>query len=198
MFFLFILTIVIILLSVSIYAIHTSRIGIEVENLIIDTEQKKGNKVNKESNIYVYLLIFGKVKLFKKNIKQMKTPNLSIKKQDIDIKILKDIDLKINYKELLRNIDVDIEKIDLYIKIGTQDALTTAILVGVISTFLGLLIRKPKYEVMPVYTNKNLLKIKLNGIFSVYLMQYIYILILKKWKQKIPGKIGSKIERWSV
>ena len=191
MFFLFILTIVIILLSVSIYAIHTSRIGIEVENLIIDTEQKKGNKVNKESNIYVYLLIFGKVKLFKKNIKQMKTPNLSIKKQDIDIKILKDI-------ELLRNIDVDIEKIDLYIKIGTQDALTTAILVGVISTFLGLLIRKPKYEVMPVYTNKNLLKIKLNGIFSVYLMQYIYILILKKWKQKIPGKIGSKIERWSV
>ena len=196
--FFFILIIVIILLSVIIYAIHTSRIGIEVENLIIDTEQKRENKVNKENNIYVYLLIFGKIKLFKKNIKQMKTPNLKIKKQDIDIKILKDIDLKINYKELLRNIDVDIEKIDFCIKIGTKDALITAILVGTISAVLGFLIRKPKYEVMPVYTNKNLLKIKLDGIFSVYLMQYIYKLILKKWKQKIPGKIGSKIERGSI
>ena len=47
LFFLFVLVLVVILAI----AIHTSKIGIEVENLIINTEEDKGEKVNKESKI---------------------------------------------------------------------------------------------------------------------------------------------------
>ena len=177
MFFFFILGIVIVLVIVGL-AIHTSRIGIEVENLIINTEMPKGEKINEQSKIYVYLLIFGKIKLFKKDAKKMKKPNLKFQNKDIDIKILKNKDLKINYKELLRNIDIDVKKIDLYAQIGTQDAALTAILVGVISGVLGVILRKTKYQIIPVYTNKNSLKIELECIISVYLMQYIYKLIL--------------------
>lgn len=152
------------------FTIYTSRIGIEIKNLIIDTEQEPGKKINKESEINVYLLIWRKVKIFKINAKNIKTSNLKMKSKEIDIKI--------NYKEMLKNIDIDIEKIELYVQVGTQNAAVTAILVGIISSLLGILIKKTKYQVMPNYSNKNLIKIQLDSIFSIYLMQYICKLIL--------------------
>ena len=170
MFFFFIVGIVIILFVVGL-AIHTSRIVLEVENLIINTEMPKGEKVNEQSRIYVYILIFGKIKLFKRDVRNM--PNFKLRNKVLDIKILKNKDFNINYKELLQNVDVDVKKIDLYAQISTQDAALTAILVGVISSVLGIILRKPKYQVIPVYSNKNSLKIKLECIISVYLMQYI-------------------------
>lgn len=175
MFFLFIL-IILVIIGV---AIHTSKIGIEIENLIINIEKNKGDKINKESKIYVYLLIFNKIKLFKKDVKNMKPPKFKIKNTDIDIKILKGKDLVINYKEMLKNIDIDIKMIDLNMQISTQDAGITAVLTGIISSVLGIIIRKPKYEIIPIYSNKNFIKIKLDGIFSIYLMQYIYKVILE-------------------
>ena len=176
MFFLFILFIV---LSLGL-AIYTSRIGIEVENLIIDTESKE--KINQESKIYVYLLIFKKIKIFKKDIKNIDLKKLKFQNKDIDIKFLKNKDLKINYKELLQNIDVDIEQIDLYIQIGVEDAAITAILVGFISGILGVILRKPKYKIVPIYSGKNLIKIKLDGIFTIDLMHYISKVISNKTK----------------
>ena len=187
MFFFFISGIVIVLIVVGV-AIHTSKIGIEVKNLIINTEMPKGEKINEQSKIYVYLLIFGKIKLFKKDAKKMKKPNFKLENREIDIKILKNKDLKINYKELLQNIDIDVKKIDLHAQIGTQDAALTAILVGVISGVLGVVLRKPKYQVSPVYSNKNLLKIELECIISVYLMQYIYKLVFNI----VKGEKGQK------
>ena len=183
-FFFIFLTIVIILIIIIGIAIHTSRIGIDIKNLIINTENPKGKKINEESKIYVYLLIFGKIKLFKKDVKKMKQPNLKLEKgkMDVDIKILKNVELKINYKELLQNIDRDIKEIDLKAQIGTQDAALTAILVGIASTILGIIIKKPKYQVYPIYSNKNVLKIKIECIISIYLMQYIYKLIRGKFR----------------
>ena len=180
MFFFFALLLIIIILVILGIIIHTSKIGIDIENLIINTEMPKGQKINKESKIYVYLLIFGKIKLFKKDIKKMKQPNLKLENNNIDIKIIKNKELKIDYKELLKNIDVDIKKIDLNAQIGTQDAALTAILVGILSGLLGISLKNPQYEVRPIYSNKNFLKMKIECIISVYLMQYIYKLIARK------------------
>lgn len=176
MFFLFILIFILILGL----AVHTSKIGIEVENLIIDTEKPKGEKINEESKIYVYLLIFQKIKLFKKNVKGMKLKNVKFQNKDIDVKYLKNRDIKINYKELIQNIEIEIKKVDLYMQIGTEDAALTAILVGIASGIVGVMLKKPKYQIVPIYTNKNLLKIKLDGIFTIYLMHYIYSQIFKR------------------
>ena len=164
MFFFFLLAI----LLVIIIAVHTSRIGIEVEDLVIDTEQKE--KLSKESKIWIYLILFKKIKLFKKNVLKMKIPNLKIESKDIEIQVI----------DALKNIDVDIEQIDLSIQIGIQDAAVTAIVTGMIWTILGIVIKKQGYEVVPIYSNKNLLKIKLKGIFSIYLMQYIDKIIFEK------------------
>lgn len=171
MFFLFILIFVLILAI----AIHTSKIGIEVRNLVIDTEKPKCEKVNRNSKIYLYLLVLGKIKLFKKDIRNTKRKDIKFLNQDLDIKLLKGKDIKLDYKEVADSIDI--KEIDLKVQIGTEDAALTAILVGILSVIIGVIVKKPKYQVMPNYVGKNLLKINLEGIITINLIQYIYKLI---------------------
>ena len=171
MFFLFVFIVIIIL----VIAIHTSKIGVEIVNLRIDTQNIK--KINEESKIYVYLIIFNKLKLLKKNVKDL---SFKIKNKELDIKILKNKNIELDYKELFQKVKINIKKIDMTVELGTENAAFTAILVGIISSVLGIVIRKPKYEIMPIYENKNLFKLRLNGIFTIYLMHYIYNQIFRK------------------
>ena len=186
MFFLFILGIFTILMI----AIHTSKIGIDIENLIIDTDAEE--KVNEDGKIYVYLLLFNKIKLFRKNVRSLPMKDVKFEASDFDIKIFKNKDIKINYIELIRNIDIDIKNIDLNVKIGTEDAGITAILVGIFAGILGIIIKKPKYQILPIYANRNLLKINLNGIFTIYLMHYIYKFIKDNIKERFMDKSLNK------
>ena len=190
MFFLFILMILLVLGV----AIYTSRVGVEVCNVIIDTEKPKGEKLNQESKIYIYLVVFNKIKLFKRDVRHIDKQNIKFQNKDIDIKFLKDMDLKIDYKDLLQEIDIYFDKIDLNVQIGTEDAALTAILTGLVGGMLGVIIKKPKYEVIPIYANKNFLKIRLDCIFSVHLMQYIYKLISNKTKDLGKENLNKKVE----
>lgn len=186
MFFLFILVI----FTILIIAIHTSKIGIDIENLIIDTDAEE--KINEDGKIYVYLLLFNKIKLFRKNVRNIPMKDVKFEASDFDIKIFKNKDIKINYFELIRNINIDIKNIDLNVKIGTEDAGVTAILVGIFAGILGIIIKKPKYQILPIYANRNLLKINLNGIFTIYLMHYIYKFIKDNIKERFMDKSLNK------
>lgn len=186
MFFLFILVIFTILMI----AIHTSKIGIDIENLIIDTDAEE--KINEDGKIYVYLLLFNKIKLFRKNVRNIPMKDVKFEASDFDIKIFKNKDIKINYFELIRNINIDIKNIDLNVKIGTEDAGVTAILVGIFAGILGIIIKKPKYQILPIYANRNLLKINLNGIFTIYLIHYIYKFIKDNIKERFMDKSLNK------
>ena len=186
MFFLFILVI----FTILIIAIHTSKIGIDIENLIIDTDAEE--KINEDGKIYVYLLLFNKIKLFRKNVRSLPMKDVKFEASDFDIKIFKNKDIKINYFELIRNINIDIKNIDLNVKIGTEDAGITAILVGIFAGILGIIIKKPKYQILPIYANRNLLKINLNGIFTIYLMHYIYKFIKDNIKERFMDKSLNK------
>ena len=172
MFFLFIFIVLLILAL----AVHTSKFEIKVENLKIDTQEPNGQKINKDRKLYLYIVIFNKIKIFRRKL-------------DIQNIKFRNKNLRIDYKPFFQKIKVYVKEIDLTVQIGTQDAALTAILVGIITTVVGIILKKPKYEIIPIYTNKNFLKIKLDGIFSVHLMQYIYIIISKKikefWKNSI-------------
>ena len=186
MFFLFILVI----FTILIIAIHTSKIGIDIENLIIDTDAEE--RINEDGKIYVYLLLLNKIKLFRKNVRNIPMKDVKFETSDFDIKIFKNKDIKINYFELIRNINIDIKNIDLNVKIGTEDAGITAILVGIFAGILGIIIKKPKYQILPIYANRNLLKINLNGIFTIYLMHYIYKFIKDNIKERFMDKPLNK------
>ena len=190
MFFLFIF----IVLVVVGLAIYTSRVGVEIKNLVINTELPKGEKINKNSKIFIYITIFGRIKIFKNNIRNINKQRIKFQNKDLDIKFLKDRDIKIDYKDLLQKIDIYFDKIDLNIQFGTEDAALTAILTGIIGAILGIIIQKPRYEVIPIYANKNFLKIKLDCIFSVHLMQYIYKLISNKTKDLGKQSLNKKVE----
>lgn len=186
MFFLFILVI----FTILIIAIHTSKIGIDIKNLIIDTDAEE--KINEDGKIYVYLLLFNKVKLFRKNVRNIPMKDVKFETSDFDIKIFKNKDIKINYLELIQNINIDIKNIDLNVNIGTEDAGITAILVGILAGILGIIIKKSKYQILPIYANRNLLKINLNGIFTIYLMHYIYKFIKNNIKERFMDKPLNK------
>jgi len=186
LFFLFILVI----FTILIIAIHTSKIGIDIKNLIIDTDAEE--KINEDGKIYVYLLLFNKIKLFRKNVRNIPMKDVKFETSDFDIKIFKNKDIKINYLELIQNINIDIKNIDLNVKIGTEDAGITAILVGILAGTLGIIIKKPKYQILPIYANRNLLKINLNGIFTIYLMHYIYKFIKNNIKERFMDKPLNK------
>lgn len=186
MFFLFILVI----FTILIIAIHTSKIGIDIKNLIIDTDVEE--KINEDGKIYVYLLLFNKIKLFRKNVRNIPMKDVKFETSDFDIKIFKNKDIKINYLELIQNINIDIKNIDLNVNIGTEDAGITAILVGILAGILGIIIKKPKYQILPIYANRNLLKINLNGIFTIYLMHYIYKFIKNNIKERFMDKALNK------
>ena len=186
LFFLFILVIFTILMI----AIHTSKIGIDIENLIIDTDAEE--KINEDGKIYVYLLLFNKIKLFRKNVRNIPMKDVKFETSDFDIKIFKNKDIKINYLELIQNINRDIKNIDLNVNIGTEDAGITAILVGILAGILGIIIKKSKYQILPIYANRNLLKINLNGIFTIYLMHYIYKFIKDNIKERFMDKSLNK------
>ena len=186
MFFLFIL----VKFTILIIAIHTSKIGIDIKNLIIDTDAEE--KINEDGKIYVYLLLFNKIKLFRKNVRNIPMKDVKFETSDFDIKIFKNKDIKINYLELIQNINIDIKNIDLNVNIGTEDAGITAILVGILAGILGIIIKKPKYQILPIYANRNLLKINLNGIFTIYLMHYIYKFIKNNIKERFMDKALNK------
>lgn len=186
MFFLFILVI----FTILIIAIHTSKIGIDIKNLIIDTDAEE--KINEDGKIYVYLLLFNKIKLFRKNVRNIPMKDVKFETSDFDIKIFKNKDIKINYLELIQNINIDIKNIDLNVNIGTEDAGITAILVGILAGILGIIIKKPKYQILSIYANRNLLKINLNGIFTIYLMHYIYKFIKNNIKERFMDKALNK------
>lgn len=186
MFFLFILVI----FTILIIAIHTSKIGIDIKNLIIDTDAEE--KINEDGKIYVYLLLFNKIKLFRKNVRNIPMKDVKFETSDFDIKIFKNKDIKINYLKLIQNINIDIKNIDLNVNIGTEDAGITAILVGILAGILGIIIKKPKYQILPIYANRNLLKINLNGIFTIYLMHYIYKFIKNNIKERFMDKALNK------
>jgi len=186
LFFLFILVI----FTILIIAIHTSKIGIDIKNLIIDTDAEE--KINEDGKIYVYLLLFNKIKLFRKNVRNILMKDVKFETSDFDIKIFKNKDIKINYLELIQNINIDIKNIDLNVNIGTEDAGITAILVGILAGILGIIIKKSKYQILPIYANRNLLKINLNGIFTIYLMHYIYKFIKNNIKERFMDKPLNK------
>lgn len=186
MFFLFIL----VTFTILIIAIHTSKIGIDIKNLIIDTDAEE--KINEDGKIYVYLLLFNKIKLFRKNVRNIPMKDVKFETSDFDIKIFKNKDIKINYLKLIQNINIDIKNIDLNVNIGTEDAGITAILVGILAGILGIIIKKPKYQILPIYANRNLLKINLNGIFTIYLMHYIYKFIKNNIKERFMDKPLNK------
>ena len=181
MFFIFMLLIIFIPI-----AIWNSKIEIKISNLDVSTAREE--KVNSNYKMHINIIVFNKIKVFGKDVKKGK-----VKKENLDklYNTVKSVEGKSNPKnsfimllQTVKNLQIEINELNLKIELGTQDAALSAILVGVISSVIGIILKNQTYkeqrfEVIPLYMNKNILNLKLNGIFRINLIHYIYKNILK-------------------
>ena len=167
--------------------ILTSKLDIRIINLIIDSQSKK--HINDRYEIIIKLKIFGNIPILKftlnksrlRKIKQSRKMNEKVKQLEKDIiqnKNKLDVQIIKGLKEFSKNIYM--EKLDLEIELGTENAFLTSMLVAIFSSILSITFSrihvKEKniiYEIEPIYMNKNSIKIEISGIFQIKLIHII-------------------------
>ena len=125
--------------------------------------------MNKDYKIIIKFCIFNKIPIIKATITQDKFKNFKVnqKAKDIAIKALRNknnIDIK--SFSAIKKINISIKDIKLKINIGTENAGFTAIIVGIISTIIPIILsnkvedyRNQTFSINPIYINQNLINI---------------------------------------
>lgn len=161
--------------------IWNSKIEIQINNLDITIPRKEIKK--RDSEVYLKIIIFNKIPILKINLKKLKGKKINIGAVIERAKKLEEKGNKqkwlISLVKSLKDFKLEIKEADVKIKLGTEDAALTAITVGLVASILGIILNGKKFEITPVYQDKNILNIKLNCIFRLNLMHYIYKTISK-------------------
>lgn len=172
---------VLLFLILLIVATWNSKLEIKIFNLDISTERKE--RIKKNFEIYLGIIIFNKIQIFKIDIRKLKNKKINLGSV---IERAKKFEQKNNKQALLKdfilslkNIGFEIKQANVKLEMGTENAARTAILVGTVASILGIILRNQKFEVLPIYQDKNILNLKLNCIFRVNLIHYIYKTMLK-------------------
>ena len=167
--------------------ILTSKLDIRIINLIIDSQSKK--HINDSYEIIIKLKVFGNLPILKftlnksrlRKIKQSRKMNEKVKQLEKDIiqnRNKFDKNMMKGLKEFSKNIYI--EKLDLQIELGTENAFLTSMFVAFFSSILSIIfsrihVREKNivYEIEPIYMNKNSIKIEISGIFQIKLIHII-------------------------
>lgn len=190
LFFIYAILIILLILAILIVLTLNSQLELHISNLKVSTAEKP--KVKAKYKIELGIILFNKIKIFNINTSKMKVNKQNLGKV---VKKIQEKDENYTNKKLineviknLRNMNIEIKELDLKLQIGLEDAAQTAILIGVISSIIAILLRSKlkapnKYEVMPIYQNKNILKLELDCIIRLNLANYIYKNIMKGRKK---------------
>ena len=146
-------------------------VKIEIENLKFIVPKINGRYTNKDSKILLKIYILKNIKITEINLKKINLKNEKFKNKIQEQ--IKQEKFNINIINFFKNNNYILEKMNLKIIVGTEDAAITAIGVGIIASLISIFfhnkifdINKQKYEVLPIYENKSILKIEFDGIFT--------------------------------
>lgn len=186
------------IISLTSFLLCISTLNVEIKDLLIDSTNKKGSKVENYI-IFIRLKIINKLTIFKTRIDKEKIQKYKILNKKIFLKI-KEIEKKFLEDET-KNLDKEsirivkyfkfnVDEFDLYLKIGLMNTLFTTISVVLTSTLLSILLAKTsntfnsnKYLIMPEYSGRSSIKLKLNCIIQIkiiHIINIIYMFIKKK------------------
>lgn len=189
----------VIIISLSIIIPVCTTIKIELKNIKIQIDEKTKKIINKDYTIILTFYFLNKVKYFKTLINSKKLQNKKIDLYKMN-KVLSKNNFKIKNKkilEIIKLLRIQVKKINLNIKIGTEDAALTAIIIGtiaiIIGTFLNMISKeKNEWKLEPIYQNKNILKIDINSIFNIKMIHIIYTIYHLKMKGEIYGRTSDR------
>lgn len=201
-FFLVVIGIILIIFAL-LFILFISTIQIEINNLVINSTNKKENKIN----LYIRLKILNKltylkIKVNKEKISKFKVSNKRILKKINQIKNelinnRKKV-LNTNAIRVLRNLNIEIDKLKLNLKIGLLDSFLTSITVGIIGTLISIIIAKNTkeysnkyYLIIPEYNENPIIKINLNCIINIKMMHIINVIYMLS-KKKRSGEYDER------
>lgn len=197
------------LISLFVIIISISNLKISVKKLEVSNETEN-TSILKNFTVSIGIYIFNKIKIFNKDItkqdlekaknskqieklknKFWKKETMKEKKQDIKMDI-----------DVLKNLNPKLEKIKLDLKLGTEDVVLTSFLIVIVSIIISMVLSKvikkydeEKYEyiIIPVYNNKNSIKVILEGIIDIKLVNIISI-IFRLWfrRDKIDKRTSDR------
>lgn len=190
LFFLFIT----VLVSFLIFLILLSTLRIDIQKLNIVTNTNKKDKFEKDLLIYIGVYFWGKWKLLQIKIDDTRIEKMKLKEKikKIDIQKLKKEELiNIDTLKILKKIPMDVEKFYLKLNLGTIDLNLTTIINFIIILIVSMILpriikmynpKKHYYEIKPIYTNENMVKLDFSCIFNIKMVHIIDILylVLKK------------------
>lgn len=192
MFFLWIILFLIII----IIGILSSICKLEIRNIRFSLPKVQGSVTNDDYKIVLKIYFYGIIKIFDKDIANMKVKGEKLKNKICNVEINFDsnnFDFDLRLLKTLKKIDAKLEDLDLKIYIGTEDAAVTAIIVGIVWGVVANVLRSKtkdsvenNYFVEPVYLQKNLLKINLSGIFKIKMKNIIGVIMKIVKKNYLP------------
>ena len=183
-----VLVFIICILIFLVLLITFSTIRIQVENF--EASNMGNMKKPKNYKIKIALYLFNKIKWIWISLDDKKIQKISQKSKWNEVDIKKYVDVK--DIKLVKKLSPKISFLNLKVKLGTFDIVATTYLVAILSTFIAVLlpytIKKYKkenyyYEILPVYSDKNLYEIKLNCIIEekmVHIISIVYALLKKR------------------
>lgn len=193
-----------------------SKLKIDIKNFNVQNINKEKN--NKNFFIVVSFVILNltwlKIKIHKNLIaKEYVKGKLKVEENNIKMgkeaeKVVKIFLDNKKIRDEFKKISIVLEKLDLNINVGLEDCVITSYLVGIIAIVISNILphvlakklkeaeisERYKYEIVPIYQNKNLYKINLNCIITAKMVHIIYIIFLIKKEKK---RRSDKNERTS-
>ncbi len=201
-----IVSFIILFLILLILLILFSTIRINVDKFNFNNETVS-NKCDYRFFINLYFL--DKIKFFKvmineERIKKLNQKmNIETKIKDIDFKKVKgNLPNKKEIKNVIKRINISLDEFHLILKVGTEDVIITSALVAGIASVLGIVLakliksyndEKYKYEIIPVYKNKNMVNLSFDCIIKIKMIHIIGIIytLVNKRKEKIKHERTS-------
>lgn len=184
---------IIILLLISIILLSTVKVSIDKLKISnIDNTNTILEKIKFDYEFSISLYFLNLVPYLKINLDREKLEKYNLKKDLNDLNLYR---LKKDFSIIkgdLKKLDLKLEKFKMKLFIGTEDVLLTTGLIFIISTIIPNVlnkvikdfdVKKHKYEIRPLYGNKNLFKLNLNCIINtkmVHIIHVIYIFLKKK------------------
>lgn len=186
----FIVLAILFFLGITVLILLLSSLEIEINSLSYNSEKK---------DLADYLA-YMRIKMFNRvTVTKIRIDNKRMKKK-INSKVLDSILKKIDRKEILKkehirnikNLDLRIEVLNLYMELCTSDCIFTSFGVTLISSVISILLarniekydnKKYMYVIKPKYTEKPSIKIKLNCIINVrivHIMNVIYLNLIRR------------------
>lgn len=157
-----------------------SSIEIHIQNIKISSYELSKIHLNKDYKIIITLKIFNKLSFLKVNLGRTQLEEKKLLNKIEQRVIKKSDDFKNGLFKILKLIKLSkVEHLNLNVKIGIEDAAINAIIVGIISTVIPILLRnnleenKAFWEIKPIY-NHNSLKINLDTTISFKLLNILF------------------------